>query len=376
MTETIKVLIDHIDPIEGIKNNILPAIRRIDLTLESRFPDLNIEYYPSYFVDKVKGKWIYPIIISNLNYMHWLFQYQPATVFEDNEYDKDSSSDIFSLIPNKVAKAYKQGNGIIMIFIFEPLPLNSSIENFKNILESSSIYKNIRILSLHYVNCVNFIPSCTAIWTDQLDNFSVKGRKYKPNYLGKENNRYFSCFLMNYKESDERKKLLLFLEKSKFLSKGFVTAEHKAKNLSYNQIKFKSSNLIFEDLDIEDTLNKVELNIIPEGEFNSPGEPYLAEKIYRCFKYKKPFIFIGRAGTLKYLRKLGYKTFSPVINEEYDTIENSNKRLKYIFTEINRLVSDNIDIQELKNICEHNYDLYYKIINDSNKRLYRDIVND
>ena len=43
MTETIKVLIDHIDPIEGIKNNILPAIRRIDLTLESRFPDLNIK---------------------------------------------------------------------------------------------------------------------------------------------------------------------------------------------------------------------------------------------------------------------------------------------------------------------------------------------
>ena len=73
-----------------------------------------------------------------------------------------------------------------------------------------------------------------------------------------------------------RKKLLLFLEKSKFLSKGFVTAEYKAKNLSYNQIKFKSSNLIFEDLDIEDTLNKVVLNIIPEGEFNSPGEPYLA----------------------------------------------------------------------------------------------------
>ena len=168
----------------------------------------------------------------------------------------------------------------------------------------------------------------------------------------------------------------MFLEKSKFLSKGFVTAEHKAKNLLYNQIEFKSSNLIFEDLDIEDTLNKVALNIIPEGEFNSPGDPYLAEKIYRCFKYKKPFIFIGRAGTLKYLRKLGYKTFSPVINEEYDTIENSNKRLKYIFTEINRLVSNNINIQELKNICEHNYDLYYKIINNTNKRLYRDIVND
>ena len=45
----LKVLIDNIDANTGIKNNILPAVRRIELILESRFPDLDIDYYPSYF---------------------------------------------------------------------------------------------------------------------------------------------------------------------------------------------------------------------------------------------------------------------------------------------------------------------------------------
>jgi len=377
----LKVLIDNIDSEQGIKNNILPSVRRIELVLKSRFPDLDIKYYPSYFVDRIEGKWVYPIVISSLGYMHWLFQYQ-ANINDD----EIPHNDIFSLIPKKVRESYNKGNGIILVFIFEPFPLNSSIENFKDILESSPIYKNIRICSLHYVDCVNFIPGAAA--THHLDNFSSvsrkhipgetreqwKARKNLPKYLGGESNRRFCCFLMNYQESEERKKLLLFFKETDMLSKGFITAKNKGKEITQDK-----ANLIFEDLDIEDTLSRVSLNIIPEGDFNSSGIPFVSEKIYRCFKYKKPFIFIGRQGTLDYLRNIGYKTFDPIINEAYDNIENPNKRLIHIFKEINRLINnDSFDahMEQLQNICEHNYNLYNRITEETNKKLYRDITNE
>ena len=363
----LKVLIDNIDANTGIKNNILPSVRRIELILESRFPDLDIDYYPSYFADKIEGKWIYPVVISSLGYMHWLFQYQPAI-----NNDEIPQNDIFSLIPKKVRESYTKGNGIILVFIFEPFPMNSSIENFKDIIENSPVYKNIRICTLHYISSPNFvIGTCNNYG---LDNYSTKGRKHKANYLVGESNRRFCCFLMNYQESEERKKLLLFFKKSDMLSKGFITAKNKGREITQDK-----ANLIFDDLDIEDTLSKVSLNIIPEGDFDSSGIPFITEKICRCFKYKKPFIFLGRQGTLKYLHSIGYKTFDPIINETYDSIENSNKRLMYVFTEINRLINDdNFDahIEQLQNICEHNHNLYNKITEETDKRLYKDITNE
>ena len=363
----LKVLIDNIDANTGIKNNILPAVRRIELILESRFPDLDIDYYPSYFVDRIEGRWIYPVVISNLGYMHWLFQYQaggiPAEIHQN---------DIFSLIPKKVKQSYDKGNGIILIFIFEPFPMNSSIENFKDIIESSPVYKNIRICTVHYINSSNFVIGTCNNYT--LDNFSSIGRKHKAKYLVGESNRHFCCFLMNYQESEERKKLLLFFKETDILSKGFITAKNKGKEITQDK-----ANFIFEDLDIEDTLSRVSLNIIPEGDFNSSGIPFISEKIYRCFKYKKPFIFIGMQGTLKYLHNIGYKTFDPIINESYDNIENPNKRLIHIFKEINRLINnDSFDahMKQLQTICEYNHNLYNKITEETDKRLYKDITNE
>ena len=84
-------------------------------------------------------------------------------------------------------------------------------------------------------------------------------------------------------------------------------------------------------------------------------------------------------GTLKYLHNIGYKTFDPVINESYDNIENPNKRLMYIFKEINRLINnDGFDthMEQLQTICEYNHNLYNKITEETDKRLYKDITNE
>jgi hypothetical protein len=96
---------------------------------------------------------------------------------------------------------------------------------------------------------------------------------------------------------------------------------------------------------------------------------FISEKTYKCLAVKHPFIIFGRPGIIKGLKKLGFKTFSPFINESYDDIVDDDERFDAIFNEITRLVNLNDDdwVEMLKNmqpILEHNHLLFF------NKTMY------
>jgi hypothetical protein len=66
---------------------------------------------------------------------------------------------------------------------------------------------------------------------------------------------------------------------------------------------------------------------------------FFSEKIYKPIIMRHPFILMSRPRSLAMLRKIGYKTFSPMIDESYDEIENDGDRLDAIVTEAARLNS-------------------------------------
>ncbi len=85
----------------------------------------------------------------------------------------------------------------------------------------------------------------------------------------------------------------------------------------------------------------------------------LSEKIFKPIAMKHPFIVVSNPRTLELLRTLGYKTFSPWIDESYDLIEDDAERLLAIAKETKRLCD--LSTQELteflincKEICEYN----------------------
>lgn len=87
---------------------------------------------------------------------------------------------------------------------------------------------------------------------------------------------------------------------------------------------------------------------------------FLTEKTFKIIHGRFPFVLAGFAGSLKMLRKLGYKTFHPYIDESYDAIENDEERLEAIMDEVERLShlpdGDLLDWQEsIQPILEHNY---------------------
>jgi hypothetical protein len=72
-----------------------------------------------------------------------------------------------------------------------------------------------------------------------------------------------------------------------------------------------------------------------------------------------PFIFVTVPKSLDILRTLGYKTFHPYINEDYDHEFDNNMRFKKILKELERIcnMSDREVTEFVKNvkpICEHN----------------------
>ena len=88
-----------------------------------------------------------------------------------------------------------------------------------------------------------------------------------------------------------------------------------------------------------------------------------SEKIWNCVKAKHPFILCSTPGTLRDFRELGYKTFSPFINESYDDIENNEERIIAIMAEVEKLCNmDSKTIPDWQNevakICEYNYNLF------------------
>jgi hypothetical protein len=74
---------------------------------------------------------------------------------------------------------------------------------------------------------------------------------------------------------------------------------------------------------------------------------FLSEKIFKPISNLQPFIVFGDYLTLAELRKLGFKTFEPFIDESYDLEKDPKKRMLLLEKELIKL--KNMPIEELHN---------------------------
>jgi hypothetical protein len=97
------------------------------------------------------------------------------------------------------------------------------------------------------------------------------------------------------------------------------------------------------------------INIVNETSFEFGGGdfPFISEKTFHHpIINLQPFIIIGNPYTLKTLRDLGFKTFSPFINERYDECTDFKLRFEMINAEILRLSA--LSLSEI-------HDIYYQL---------------
>ena len=88
---------------------------------------------------------------------------------------------------------------------------------------------------------------------------------------------------------------------------------------------------------LELTTNSL-VHIVTESEMTDGSVVRITEKILKPIVGLQPFIVIGNPGSLELLRHLGFKTFSPLIDESYDSISNVARRMDATFDQIDRLM--------------------------------------
>jgi hypothetical protein len=108
-----------------------------------------------------------------------------------------------------------------------------------------------------------------------------------------------------------------------------------------------------------DFYSKIGVDVVTETVFDYPY-PFITEKTYRPIASLRPFIIVGAYGTLKFLRDLNFKTFSSIIDESYDDLQDPEKRFIAVCRSIDQFVSRPLqrvknDIQKVKD------DLYFNL---------------
>jgi len=99
-----------------------------------------------------------------------------------------------------------------------------------------------------------------------------------------------------------------------------------------NQLITSASSATYDSQDFTSTA----FSIVLETLFDD-SRIHLTEKILRPIACGHPFILAAGAGSLALLRKYGFETFSPWINESYDTLTDSQERLSAIVNEMKRI---------------------------------------
>lgn len=108
------------------------------------------------------------------------------------------------------------------------------------------------------------------------------------------------------------------------------------------------------------------LNMVTDTFYDTEvGTNFFSEKVFNAMIHQQLFMYMGPPGSLAYLRMQGYRTFSGLIDESYDLIDNHHDRLIALTKTFIEFVSRPIDeihkiYTECVPILEHNRACVYQ----------------
>ena len=106
-------------------------------------------------------------------------------------------------------------------------------------------------------------------------------------------------------------------------------------------------------------------SIIVDTSFDPKDYLFLTPIAFKSFMNFSPFVYFGNCGALKRMKALGFRTFSPLIDESYDELSDPNTRMEKALNEVRRLcyMTGNQLREmylELLPILTHNYWHFYQ----------------
>lgn len=103
---------------------------------------------------------------------------------------------------------------------------------------------------------------------------------------------------------------------------------------------------------------------------------HLTEKIFKPIVSRMPFVLVGPAHNLEYIKSYGFKTFDRWWDESYDSIEDPIERIDAICKVLEKITSYSIEeleqlLIEMQEVLDYNYELFYstKFLDDAWKEM-------
>jgi len=133
---------------------------------------------------------------------------------------------------------------------------------------------------------------------------------------------------------------------------------------TYSKLSEIKEYYIFYERILDDVYRNSWVSVVTESSFFEQEHAiFVSEKTFKPIACMQPFIIVGSKGTLKYLRKLGYKTFHPFIDESYDELDDK-ERFIAIMDAIKKIqaIEDKVSwYKSMREIVEHNHNLFMQI---------------
>lgn len=336
-------------------------------------------------------------------------------------HDAFSVYDLTTLIPTDILNRIKEGEVILILAnsghgyhenvegIYKDVIIKHSIDP-KNVIlrsESADMLEEIEIISKKYN-----LPVCRYEWATEFERMMQDYPKFTNHKIPVtlQNKKYDKKFLSyNGLWRPHRGAIVNILAAMGLLDKGIVSYNSKGSYMNGNQTyeflqQFLGYNVELKELleSAEDTLRKLDKIIIDVDERSKlntasilgtakdfyektffsvvtetsiPIKPFnhhwngntdtgriLSEKIFKPVALRHPFLVVSNPKTLELFRSLGYKTFSPLIDESYDDVEDTAQRLLMIAKEVKRLCEltpDEVEqfLVEARKICDYNLEV-------------------
>jgi hypothetical protein len=151
-------------------------------------------------------------------------------------------------------------------------------------------------------------------------------------------------------------------------------------NGTYHVIKNSGVHILVESHHDPYQTDSVRLQYSTKFAENEWSPAFATEKFYKTILCQTPFIAVTTPGFLKEIKEMGYKTFSPFIDESYDEISNDRKRIQAVVKEIERLNNLSDDdfwsgVSYLESITKHNSSLLSRLY-ATKPKINWDFLND
>lgn len=308
--------------------------------------------------------------------------------------------------------------------VYEVLVKNDNIPP-EQIIFMSNMYDayayNVEAAKRHSFQPINifYFSALEYMLSQYIDRHHPKGfaNKMYPKRLTKQKTYNKSFICLNRRWRPHRPLLIILLWFNKLLDKGYISfgpsGDDSKENWDYIYDALKcgtwSNSEIFKIIDEnEQEIKKIPFmyldikdlhenqasvtkssdvyyensyfSLVPETTFyykeGSINSRFITEKTFKAIAMRHPFVLATIPKSLEVLKNLGYKTFSPWIDESYDQELDDNKRLLLIAKEVHRLsnlTQDELNtfIDNVAPICEHNY----HVLKNKMQFIYRDYLN-